>query len=147
MIMEKFGIIKTISKHPTFVSVLFPTEYRDDYKAGDSPIDYFNGFAVFEAPIYACGKYLADKLGFIYDTLTEDPRDVGFFLRRNIGLTRYVILHVFPYKRLNTGSFQYIWIACLKGLESKAKSAAYAIIDWDKLNETIEEIEQNEKNK
>ncbi len=131
MIMENFAIIKTISKQPIFVSILFPTEYRDDYKVGDSPIDYLNGFAVFEAPIYVCGKYLADKLGFIYDTLTEDTRDVGFFLRRNIGSTRYVILHVFPYKRLNTGSFQYIWIACLKGLESKAKSAEEATINWE----------------
>ena len=116
---------------PIFIPVLFATPFHEGDKPGDSPIDYFNGFAVFGAPIAASSKILADKVGFIYDKLTEDALDVGFFLRRNIGSTRYVILHVFPYRQLGFLADDWAWIACLKGFEGKAMSAAEATIDWD----------------
>lgn len=116
---------------PTFINVLFDAAFQRKKKTGRTPVDYLNGFAVFDASIYACGKYIADKLGFIYDTLTEDTRDVGYFLRRNIGSTRYVILHVFPYRQLGFLSDDWAWIACLRGLEGEAMSAAEKTINWE----------------
>lgn len=99
---------------PIFVNmVLFATPYKE----GNFRIDYLNGFAVFRAPIASSSQYLADQVGFIYDKLTDDPRDVGFFLRKTIGSTRYLILHVFPYQQLGFLTEDWVWIACLKGLE------------------------------
>lgn len=124
-------IMKIVCEIPTFISVLFDTAFQEKKKTGISPVDYFNGFAIFGAPIAASSKYLAGKLGFIYDKLWEDNRDVGFFLRKNLGSKQYAVLHVFPYRQLGFLEDDWAWIACLDGFEGKAMSAAEATIDWE----------------